>query len=85
MLRWISVGDSSLFHLASGPLLKINADHSMAAQLAALVRKGEITAEQAGKDPSRHMLLSALTGEHIARTDFKPKGVPIELGDIITP
>ena len=83
ILRWISVGDSSLLHYSGGELHKLNADHSMAAQLDALVRKGEITEEQARQDPSRHMLLSALTGEPVGRTDFNPKGRQLAAGDLI--
>lgn len=67
--HWISVGDSPLFHIRNGNLLRMNADHSMASRLDAAAALGEITEEEAKKSPDRNALLSALTGENISRLD----------------
>lgn len=82
-IRWISVGDSRLFHLFDGNLRRINADHSMAAQLEAMVQSGDVSEEEARNSPSRHMLLSAVTGDQISRVDVNARGLPVVAGDII--
>ena len=51
-MRWISVGDLPLYLVADGRLERLNADHSMAPQIEAMVARGLITAE-AGGEPSR--------------------------------
>lgn len=81
-LHWISVGDSPLYLLRGGRLLRLNELHSHAAELAEQVSRGEITAEQAATDPARHTLNSALIGETIYHVDDSPP-VPLECGDVI--
>lgn len=70
---WISVGDSPLFHFRGGTVTRINADHSMAKQLDAAAKAGEITEQEAMNSPSRNVLLSALTGDTINRLDYSHK------------
>lgn len=82
-LRWISIGDSRLMHFSKNDLRRVNADHSMATRLDTLARAGEITEEEARNDPTRHMLLYALTGDQLGTVDFNRKGLPIAEGDII--
>lgn len=82
-VRWISVGDSRLLRFSQGALGQLNADHSMAAHLDALARSGEISTEQAQSDPSRHMLLAALTGDDLGRIDYNPRGRSLAAGDLI--
>lgn len=79
--HWISVGDSPLFHIRSNKIKRINADHSMAAQLDAAAKMGEITEEEARKSPSRNILLSALTGDKISRMDYARTPLYLEQGD----
>jgi PPM family protein phosphatase len=68
-VRWISVGDSPLFLVASGELERLNADHSMAPQIEALVKRGVLTAEEAEHHPGRHTLREAVMGEPISLID----------------
>lgn len=82
-LRWISVGDSKLFHRSGETLAQVNADHSMASRLQIAVKNGDMTEEEAAASPSRHILLSALTGEEIAKVDYSVKGRAVRAGDMI--
>ncbi len=80
--RWISVGDSPLLLVRNGKAGRLNRIHSMAAELAEKVAAGRITEEQARRDPSRHVLVSALIGECIYEVDDPPP-VILERGDIL--
>ena len=51
-VRWISVGDSPFFLVSAGKLERLNADHSMAPQIDALVARGMLTAEEAEHHPA---------------------------------
>ena len=82
-LNWISVGDSPLWLFRKGALERLNADHSMAPVLADLVATGRMTEEEAARDPSRHSLRSAVTGEDIHLVDLSPQPVPVEKGDLL--
>ena len=42
-VRWISVGDSPFYLVTAGKLERLNADHSMAPQIDAMVERGMIT------------------------------------------
>ena len=59
---WLSVGDSPMWLFADGALERLNADHSMAPMLEDLVRRGQLTRDEARHDGRRHMLRSAVTG-----------------------
>ena len=80
-LHWISVGDSPLWLFRKGTLERLNADHSMTPVLADLVATGRMTEEEAGRDPSRHALRSAVMGEEIHLIDVSPGPVLVERGD----
>ena len=82
-LRWISVGDSALFLLRAGRLRRLNADHSMGAEIDALVRLGRITADAAARHPHRDCLTSAVTGGQIAHVDCPADAVRLEHGDVV--
>lgn len=81
--KWLSVGDSIVLLKTQAGLSRINADHSMAGRLAIAVKNGEITAEEARISPSRHLLLSAVTGEPIHRLDYSAMGRSVAVGDIL--
>jgi serine/threonine protein phosphatase PrpC len=66
---WISVGDSPFFLSNAGKLERLNADHSMAPQIDALLAKGMITAEEAANHPGRHTLREAVMGEPLTLID----------------
>lgn len=79
--HWISVGDSPLFHISENGVKRVNADHSMASQLDAAAKMGEITQEEARNSSSRNVLLSALTGDKISRMDYSRTPLIVSEGD----
>jgi protein phosphatase len=68
-VRWISVGDSPFFLVSAGKLERLNADHSMAPQIDAMVTRGVLTAEEAEHHPGRHTLREAVMGEPLTLID----------------
>jgi serine/threonine protein phosphatase PrpC len=68
-VQWISVGDSPLYLVADGRLERLNADHSFAPQIDAMVERGMITAEEAAAHPGRHTLREAVMGEPLTLID----------------
>lgn len=68
-IEWISVGDSPLYLLIAGKIERLNADHSMAPQIDALVKRGAMTAQEAANHPSRHTLREAVMGEPLRLID----------------
>ena len=80
-LHWISVGDSPLWLFREGELERLNADHSMASELAELVAEGRMTTEEAAQDPRRNMLNSAVMGYGIEMIDVSEQPVAVEKGD----
>jgi protein phosphatase len=75
-VRWISVGDSPFFVLLDGKLQRLNADHSMAPQIDALVERGVITAEEGAGHPGRHTLREAVMGQPLALIDEGTRRLP---------
>lgn len=82
-LEWVSVGDSPLYLVRGGEARILNEDHSLAPELDYLVAKGRLTEQEALRDPRRHMLRSAVTGDEIDMIDLTR--VPFELvpGDVV--
>lgn len=68
-VRWISVGDSPFYLVEAGKLVRLNADHSMAPQIDALVARGMLSAEDAENHPGRHTLREAVMGEPLTLVD----------------
>jgi PPM family protein phosphatase len=68
-VSWISVGDSPFYLVSKGELERLNADHSLAPQIDALVERGAITAEEAAHHPGRHILREAVMGEPLTLID----------------
>jgi PPM family protein phosphatase len=68
-MRWISVGDSPLYLVVDGWIERLNADHSMAPQIDAMVERGLLTARQAANHPSRHTLREAVMGQPLSLID----------------
>ena len=68
-VRWISVGDSPFFLVSAGQLERLNADHSMAPQIDALVKRGVLTADEAEHHPGRHTLREAVMGQPLNLID----------------
>ncbi len=82
-IEWISVGDSPLYLFRRGEIAILNEDHSMAPMLDRLVANGRLTEEEARRDPRRHMLRSAVTGEEIDLIDHSQQALALEPGDYI--
>jgi serine/threonine protein phosphatase PrpC len=82
-LRWISVGDSVLFLLRNGHLVRLNADHSMRSVLADMVARGKLSEEEAARDPTRNALRSAVTGDEIELIDAPDKDVALHDRDVV--
>jgi len=68
-VNWISVGDSPLYQVFAGRIDRLNADHSLAPQIDALVSRGVITAEEGAAHPGRHTLREAVMGEPMTLVD----------------
>ena len=82
-LTWLSVGDSPMWLFLDGNLVRLNADHSMAQILDRLVEKGELTAEEARKDRTRNMLLSAVTGARVEHIDCAKRSCRLRAHDCV--
>lgn len=78
-LWWISVGDSHLYLVRDGELIKKNADHSYGAYLDLMEAKGTPVAP----DPSlrRNMLMSAMSGDEITMIDCPDESFELVPGD----
>lgn len=82
-INWVSVGDSPLYLWRRGEMAMLNEDHSLAPDLDRLAAAGKITAAQAKKDPRRHMLRSAVTGDEIDLVDISKRPLALEAGDCV--
>ena len=82
-LRWVSVGDSSMWLFRDGELRRLNANHSVGGQLAELVAAGEITAEEAANEPGQSQLLEAVMGEDIRLVDMPVDPLRLLSGDVL--
>jgi protein phosphatase len=76
MLRWISVGDSPLYLVSGARIERVNADHSMAPQLDALVARGVISKRDAAVHPGRHTLREAVMGQPLTLIDQGSRALP---------
>lgn len=82
-IEWVSVGDSPLMLYRRGEIAMLNEDHSLAPELDRLAKAGAITEDEARRDPRRHMLRSAVTGDDIDLIDLSARPLRIEPGDYI--
>ena len=82
-VRWVSVGDSVLFHYRDKVLRRLNEDHSMVPLIEAQLKRGEITQKQAMNHPDRHVIRSAVMGEPIPLVDSPDKPLILREGDIL--
>jgi serine/threonine protein phosphatase PrpC len=82
-LHWLSVGDSILYLYRDQTLRRLNADHSMAAQIDAMIAKGMMTEEEGRRHPSRNVLRSAVAGGEIKDTDCPEAPLALRKGDMI--
>lgn len=82
-VEWVSVGDSPLFLFRQGEIATLNEDHSLAPELDRLAEAGVITPEVARRDPRRHMLRSAVTGDELDLIDVSRRPLKLEPGDYV--
>jgi serine/threonine protein phosphatase PrpC len=82
-IDWISVGDSPLYLVRKGEIVRLNADHSLAPEIDRLAELGHISWAAAHADPNRHVLRSALTGTSIDMIDRPRAPLLLEPGDLI--
>ncbi len=82
-LDWISVGDSPLYLVRRGEILRLNEDHSMAPEIDRLAALGRMNPDLARLDPRRHVLRSALMGGEIELIDCPQTPLALEPGDIV--
>lgn len=82
-VEWVSVGDSPLYLYRRGEIAVLNEDHSLAPELDRLVAEGRLTEREARRDPRRHMLRSAITGEEIDLIDTSRQPLALEAGDYV--
>ena len=63
----VHVGDSRTYSIRDGRILQITEDHSLVQEM---VRRGEITAEQAMKHPNKNLITRALGVTHDVHIDY---------------
>ena len=82
-LYWVSVGDSPLYLFRSNKISRLNEDHSMAPQIDAMVKMGQLDPEVGKNHPDRSSLLSVLIGSSIPKLECKASPKDLEKGDIV--
>ncbi len=80
-LYWVSVGDSHLYLVSDGRIVKLNEDHSLGAHLDREAAAGNISDEEAAGTPGRNMLLSYLAGEPLRSVDLRHEPMRLHHGD----
>lgn len=83
VLRWISIGDSSLHLFRRGKLVRLNEVHSLAPQIDMMAAQGMMDPEIARTHPQRNYLTSALVGAAINRIDCPETAFDLAPGDIL--
>lgn len=63
----VHVGDSRTYSIRDGRILQITEDHSLVQEM---VRRGELTAEQAMKHPNKNLITRALGVTHDVHIDY---------------
>ena len=79
--RWISVGDSLIFHWRDGELERINPFHTYGGELDARAARGEISATHAALHPDRAALTSVVMGQTL--DDVAEDELDLVAGDIV--
>ncbi len=82
-LRWLSVGDSPMWRLSNGKLMRLNRDHSMTPLLRQLVELGYMTPGDAAIDGRHNRLRSVVMGADIPLIDLQDDAVELEPGDVL--
>lgn len=78
---WISVGDSPLWCLRDGELIRLNEDHSMKPLLQDMVALGRMSEQEMLEDPRVNQLRSALIGEELPLIDQNEQPFVLQADD----
>ncbi|MCP5039264.1 MAG: serine/threonine-protein phosphatase [Rhodobacteraceae bacterium] len=82
-LFWISVGDSPLYLLRDGGLVRLNEDHAIGSQIEYLVGNGLMRREEALSYPDQNCLTSVIFGADIPQIDCPSEPFQLAAGDIV--
>lgn len=82
-LYWASVGDSALYLFRDGALKRLNANHSMSAEIDFMIETGMISEEKGRNHPDRSILTSAIHGKDITKIDNPTRPFILEMDDVI--
>lgn len=82
-LNWLSVGDSRIYIVRNNKINCITHDHNYSMILSDRVRKGEISQEEADKDPQKDALVSYIGMGGVKYIDINTKPFPLFDGDCI--
>ena len=82
-LSWISVGDSHIYVLRDGRLVKLNKDHNYGTELDEKAKSGEISFEEAATDPKRAALTSYMGIGELELIDRNETPIALQKGDRI--
>ena len=80
-LSWLSVGDSRIYLWRSGGLVQLNQDHDFHHDLTLLALQGDLTLEEADRDPRRENLTSFIGRGFPRKVDWNPEPVELLPGD----
>ncbi|MCM1298478.1 MAG: protein phosphatase 2C domain-containing protein [Firmicutes bacterium] len=83
MLSYISVGDSFIFLIRKGKLIKLNVEHTYGNLLRERAARGEIDPEEAEINPKRASLTSYIGIDNLRLIDKNDTPIPIMDGDIL--
>ena len=82
-LSWISVGDSHIYVFRNDKLVKLNIDHNYAVELDGMVKNGDISLEDALRDPQREALTSYIGKGELELVDQNESAIILESKDRI--
>lgn len=78
---WISVGDSHIYLYRGGSLMQLNREHVYGADLDAKAANGEISREEAMRDPQRGALTSYIGMGRLEKVDRNLTPLTLQTGD----
>lgn len=82
-LYWVSVGDSRIYVLKDGSLNQITTDHNYLYRLSQMVANGEMTIEEARRQPQKEALISFLGIGGLELIDISPAPLKLFPGDAV--
>lgn len=80
-LYWASVGDSHIYLYRNNRLYQLNKEHNYAAELAEMVKRGEISSEMAIAHPQRKALTSFIGIGELEKIDSNVDAISLKKGE----